>query len=194
MHAKRLAVAAFAPAMLLPALALAHTGAGPTASLVGGIAHPLLGLDHLLAMLAVGVWAGARGGHSLWAIPAAFLAAMIGGGILGAVGATLPLVEFGIIGSVIALGVLIAANAKLAAPLGLAVIALFGAAHGHAHGAEMPAAGGLVYGLGFILATAALHLLGAALGRLASGGWGRHALRVGGGATALAGLALLIAG
>lgn len=170
---------------LLPAAVLAHPHHDHAGGFGAGLAHPILGLDHLLAMVAVGLWAALAGGRARWALPGAFLAAMALTGLAGAGGAELALVEHVILASVIVLGAAVAL--ALRAPLGMAVVlvAVFGAAHGWAHGVE--GQGGLDYAAGFLLATAALHGLGLGLGRL--GPW---ALRLAGGAVALGGAALAV--
>lgn len=171
--------------------ALAHTGVGSVSGFAAGLMHPLTGLDHLLAMLAVGLWAGLVGGRARWAYPLAFVAMMVVAGLWGMSGAALPGVETGIAVSVIVLGLAIALKATPPLAAGTAACALFAIFHGHAHGAELPAgASGLGYALGFVLSTAALHGAGlAAASFLAS----RAPLlaRVAGGGVALAGLALL---
>lgn len=194
---KRFTLAAGAALALsaLPAVAHAHTFGAHDAGFVHGFLHPVGGLDHLLAMVAVGLWAAQRGGAALWALPVAFVAAMIGGGLLGMAGIGLPGVELGIVGSVVALGALIALQSRLALPASVAAVALFAVFHGHAHGAEMPeAAEPLLYGLGFALATALLHGAGvaAALGarRLTRNGAGALALRGAGALIGLGGVAL----
>ncbi|SDH26771.1 HupE/UreJ family protein [Roseospirillum parvum] len=185
---------------LIATPALAHTGVGPTAGLASGFGHPIGGLDHLLAMVAVGLLAAqgaaTSGRRALWAVPAAFVGLMVVGGVLGMSGLPLPMVELGIVGSVLVLGVVIALGRHL--PLG-AAMALVGALaifHGHAHGTEMPlAANGLLYGLGFALATSLLHAAGIGLGLAASRLDEKRApllIRVGGGAIATAGLALMV--
>ncbi|MEI4469905.1 HupE/UreJ family protein [Frigidibacter sp. MR17.24] len=171
-------------AAVTPTLALAHPGhdAGTIAgSVAGGIAHPLGGADHLLAMVAVGLYAaqahvraGATAdGRMLWAAPATFVGAMLAGGAIGFAGLALPGVEPAILASVIVLGAVVALAARVPAALALPVIALFGIAHGVAHGAEGPATGLAAYAAGFALATLALHGAGIALGlglsRAASG-------------------------
>jgi urease accessory protein len=143
--------------------ALAHPGHG-AATLAAGLAHPFTGLDHMLAMTAVGLWAALRGGKALWAWPVAFVAAMLGGFVLGQIGVRHPLVEPAILASIIALGALVAANAQVSTGLGVAIIAFFGLAHGLAHGAEAPAGAGLAFPLGFAAATALLHLIGLGAG------------------------------
>ncbi|MFL7901646.1 HupE/UreJ family protein [Azospirillum argentinense] len=199
---KRFALASATAAALLAALpnaALAHTFGAHDAGLVHGFLHPVGGWDHLLAMVAVGLWAAQRGGKALWALPAAFVGAMIGGGLLGLAGIGLPQVELGIVLSVVALGALIALQSRLPLLASAGVVALFAVFHGHAHGAEMPeAAQPLLYGLGFALSTALLHSagIGAALSlrRLVEGHKGALALRGTGAVVGLAGVALLALG
>lgn len=172
---------------LAAAPAFAHTGVGAHS----GFAHPLFGLDHLLAMVAVGAWAALLGGRALWLVPAAFVAAMVAGGALAVSGVALPMVETAIALSVVVLGALVAVNARVVVGLGMAVVAAFAVFHGHAHGSELPtglsAAG---YAAGFALATALLHAAGAALAtvvvRLAS----TRAVRWAGAATAAAGIGI----
>ena len=148
----------------VPLLVHAHIGHGETGAFGAGWAHPLGGADHALAMIAVGLWAAVSGGRALWAMPAAFVVAMLAGAVGGAAGLPLPGVEPIILASVVVLGV--ATALALRAPLAqvLPAIALFGLAHGAAHGAEGPASGLLAYGAGFAAATVALHLAGLALG------------------------------
>ena len=173
----------------------AHTGIGSTSAFTAGLIHPLSGVDHILAMVAVGLWAGLRGGPALWVWPATFVGAMLAGGALGMTGMGLPFVEQGILASVLALGVAAALALRPSVALGMALIALAGLFHGHAHGTEVPAdASGLTYAVGFALATAALHAAGVAATVAAT----RVALpvvaRIAGAVTALAGLGLMIAG
>ncbi|MEQ9330911.1 HupE/UreJ family protein [Thalassobaculum sp.] len=148
---------------LVAAPAFAHSGTGAAGGLAAGFAHPLLGLDHLLAMVAVGAWGALLGGRALWLVPAAFVAAMVAGGTLAVSGVALPMVETAIALSVVALGVMVAANVRLTVGAGMAVVAAFAVFHGHAHGSEM-AAGLSTFGYtaGFALATALLHAAGAA--------------------------------
>lgn len=187
-----------AACILAPGAALAHTGAGGTDGIVHGLMHPVTGLDHVLAMVAVGVLAAFLGGRALWLVPASFVALAAVGGALGARGAPVPFVEFGISASVILLGLAIALQAKL--PLGwtAGLVGLFGLYHGYAHGAEMPAdASGFAYGVGFLAATALLHIAGIGFGlgiaHLASRSATRFA-QAGGTAIALAGVVLLARG
>lgn len=177
-------------ASLFAAPAFAHTGTGfHLHGFEDGMMHPLGGADHLLAMVAVGLWAASLGGRALWALPAAFLTAMALGGALGGFGVVLPALEMLIAASVLALGAVLAFGLSVPVTLGAALCGAFALAHGMAHGAEMPAnAAGLAYGLGFLLATAGLHGAGLVAGR-----FGPLALRIAGAAVALAGLALLAA-
>jgi urease accessory protein len=167
--------------------AAAHTGGHAVVGFVSGLTHPLLGLDHLLAMFAVGLWAAQQGGRALWAVPAAFVAAMAGGGALTALGVGLPHVETAISVSVLVLGLLVATRQQWAAPAGMALAAGFALFHGYAHGTEMPlAASPLLYALGFVLATAGLHAAGIAASLL-----GHRAMRVAGFGIAATGAALV---
>jgi urease accessory protein len=148
----------------LPTLAQAHPGHGSATGLIHGVGHPLGGLDHLLAMIAVGLWAAQTGGRALWAVPVGFVGAMALGGALGMAQLAVPGVESGIILSVLILGVLITASIRLPLAASIALVVVFAICHGHAHGAEMPAsASGLLYGIGFMIATAVLHLAGICL-------------------------------
>lgn len=188
-----------AVALAVPAAAHAHTFGAHDAGFVHGFSHPLGGLDHLLAMVAVGLWAAQRGGKALWALPTAFVAAMIGGGLLGMAGIELPAVELGIALSVVALGGLIALQSRLPLLASVGMVALFALFHGHAHGVEMPeAAAPLLYGAGFALATALLHGagVGAALSLrgLAQGRVGAVLLRGVGALIGLGGVALVALG
>jgi len=158
-------VSFIAAALLLPTFACAHTGVGETGGFLHGLAHPVSGLDHLCAMLAVGLWAAQMGGRPVWAVPLTFVGVMALGGVLGTLGISLPFVEPGIVLSVLLLGVLIAAAIRLPFWLSGSMVGLFALWHGHAHGAEMPAAAsGMAYALGFMLATASLHIIGIGFG------------------------------
>lgn len=148
--------------LLFSSAALAHTGHEAPGALAG-LLHPLTGLDHLLAMLALGMYAAQRGGASRWALPLAFVASVAAGAVLAWAGAALPAVELGIAGSVLVFGALLALGARLALPLGVALAAGFALFHGYAHGAEAPLGAGLGYGVGFLAATALLHAVGLAL-------------------------------
>lgn len=160
-----LALAAMLAAGGAAAPALAHTGVSPTHDLAHGFLHPLSGLDHMLAMVAVGVYAAQLGGCGLWLLPAAFVGTMLAGGFIGYAGVPLPMVEPAIALSVIAMGGLIALGVRLPALAAAALVAAFALAHGHAHGSEGGALGGfLPYAAGFVAATVLLHGAGMAAG------------------------------
>lgn len=166
----------------------AHSGSHGVSGFAGGLAHPLLGLDHLLAMIAIGLWAAQQGGRALWAVPAAFVGAMLLGGGLAWAGLSLPHVETGIAASVLVLGLLIATRRQWALVAGMATAAGFALFHGYAHGLEMPpAASPVPYVLGFMLATGFLHGVGIAGGLI-----GRHATQAAGVGIAATGLALVL--
>ena len=150
--------------LLAPAMALAHPVHDEPGGLLSGLAHPLMGADHLLAMTGVGLWAALSGGRTLWAFPATFIGAMVLGGVIGVGAADLPVVEPTILASVIVLGAATALALRLPLVLSLALLAAFGLAHGYAHGVEGPAGLDLGYMAGFALATTALHLAGLAAG------------------------------
>ncbi len=152
-------------ALALPTLAQAHTGAGPIHGFLDGVNHPIHGLDHLLAMIAVGLWAAQMGGRAVWTVPTSFVALMALGGALGMAGFHLPMVETGILTSVLLLGLLITFAVRLPLWASASVVGFFALFHGFAHGAEMPeTATTLLYASGFILATAGLHAIGLGLG------------------------------
>jgi len=183
-----------APLALAAGAAEAHTGVGATSGFAAGITHPIFGADHLLAMIAVGLWAALLGGRAMWLVPATFVGVMTAGGLLAMAGLGLPVVEVMILASVVVLGVLVAARVTVPTAAGMAVVAAFALFHGFAHGAEMPAAAsGVLYFAGFALATAALHAVGLAIGLLAGRVSEGLAVRAAGGAIAAAGI-LLVAG
>ncbi|YBV95690.1 HupE/UreJ family protein [Phyllobacteriaceae bacterium JZ32] len=178
--------------------AFAHLNPAEHGSFAAGFSHPLFGPDHILAMVAVGLWAALLGGRALWLVPAAFVATMMAGFMLALAGAPLPFVEPVILASVVAIGLLAAIALKVPTPAAMAMVGFFALFHGHAHGGEMGSAGAAAYGLGFALATALLHVAGIGIGlglpRLFGSDMGRVVARLAGGATALAGLWLAVAG
>jgi urease accessory protein len=138
--------------------AFAHAGHG----VESGFVHPFLGWDHLAAMLAVGAWGAAQGGRALWAMPLAFVTAMVIGGVIGLSGVALPFAEVMILASVLVLGGFVTLKVKMPVWSGTTIVGLFALAHGFAHGAEMPAlANAWIYGAGFAAATSLIHALGA---------------------------------
>lgn len=179
--------------LALPTLVYAHTGADHGTGLLHGIGHPLGGLDHILAMVAVGIWAAQISGRAVWAVPATFVTVMVIGGAIGITGTAIPFVEHGIVISVLILGVLIAAALRLPLSASAAIVGLFALFHGHAHGAEMPAAlSGVSYGAGFILTTAVLHVTGILLGLSLQKSARFQTVRFAGAAIAAGGVFLLI--
>lgn len=186
-----------AAAMALVATpAFAHTGVGIAGGVAAGMIHPISGLDHVLAMVTVGLLAGQMGGRALWLVPSTFVLVMALGGVLGIAGVGLPFIEIGIALSVVVLGAAVALHLRAPVAVAMALTGIFAVFHGHAHGGEMPEnAAGLAYGLGFVLATAGLHAVGIGLGVLASRmaqARGALAVRGAGAAVAVAGLALLV--
>lgn len=179
---------------LLPVSAYAHTGMGHTIGFVNGFGHPLGGLDHILAMVAVGIWAFQTGGKAVWAVPAVFVGVMALGGVLGITGVAIPFTEEGIIISVLLLGVLIAVAVRMPLAINMALVGLFAVFHGHAHGAEMPVVvSGLAYGVGFAVSTALLHLCGIGIGVLFQKTVSMRFVRYTGASIATAGVYLFIA-
>ena len=145
--------------LLCPSLGLAHES-GHGGGFMGGLTHPVYGLDHFLAMISVGILSSHIGGRARWILPTTFVAAMLVGGILGMNDLGLPYVELGIVVSVAALGVAIAANWKFPMALGMLLIGCFAIFHGHAHGTEMPGSKPTLYACGFLAGAAGLHLAG----------------------------------
>ena len=169
--------------------AYAHTGDHALLGFMSGWSHPWMGLDHLLAMLAVGLWAAQQGGRALWAVPLTFVAAMVVGGALAGFGIVLPFVETGIALSVLVLGLLLVWQQRLPLAAGMGIVGVFALFHGFAHGLEMPlAVSPVLYALGFVLATSLLHGIG-----VLAGSYSKPALRIAGAATALNGATLLLA-
>jgi urease accessory protein len=171
--------------------AFAHVG-GQLGGFVSGFEHPLFGYDHLLAMLAVGIWGAQMGGRSVWTLPVTFPLIMALGGILGMTGVPIPNVELGIALSILVLGLAIAFAWRPFEPVALLIIAAFAIFHGYAHGAELPAAADpAAYSVGFVAATGTIHVagigIGLMLGRLLNG-WVSRGL---GGAIAAGGLYFL---
>src|SRR5262249_40650765 len=176
---------------LIPTAAFAHPGIGHAHGFVAGFAHPLGGLDHILAMVTVGIFAWQLGRRALWLVPATFILAMAAGGALGMAGVPVPFVELGIAASVIVLGAVVAFARKAPVAIAVGLVGVFAIFHGHATGMPLDASGS-AYAAGFLLATALLHAagiaLGFAIGRIAHG---RAAYQLGGSLVALAGVAIL---
>ena len=144
-----------------------HTGEGVGAGFGSGFTHPLYGLDHVVAMVAVGLWGGILGRPAVWALPVTFPLVMALGGVLGVRGIPLPGVELGIAFSGIVLGIMVAGFIRAPLPIAAAIVAFFAVFHGYAHGLELPqSANPLAYGAGFVICTGLLHLFGIAVGML----------------------------
>jgi urease accessory protein len=158
--------------------------------------HPISGLDHILAMLMVGVFAWQLGGRALWLVPMTFVVVMAVGGTLGIAGVGVPFVEIGIALSVVVFGAIVAFHVKAPTAAAMGVVGLFAIFHGQAHGAEIPEdAGGVAYAAGIMIATALLHLAGISAGFLigkAGERYGSLVVRLAGGIATLAGVRLLI--
>jgi urease accessory protein len=173
--------------------AFAHLNPEEHGSFMAGVSHPLFGMDHILVMVAVGLWAaqiGQDGKRSaLWIVPAAFIATMAAGFSLAIVSIELPFVEPAILASVITLGLLVAMAVRLPTAACAAIVAIFALFHGHAHGGELGTAGALQFGIGFVIATALLHCVGIAAG-LGISRFNPYIARILGGITALLGLSL----
>jgi urease accessory protein len=174
--------------------AFAHLDPVEHGSLAAGFSHPLFGLDHILAMVAVGLWAAQQGGRALWTVPSAFVGTMALGFATAIAGAPLPFVEPVILASVIFIGIAIALALPIPTAAVAALVGFFALFHGHAHGGELGEAGAWQFALGFILATAVLHALGIAAGLILARFSGKLLTRVVGAATALGGIYLVIGG
>jgi urease accessory protein len=178
--------------LALAETALAHSGEGVQGGLISGFTHPLFGWDHVVAMVAVGLWGVFLGRPSIWLLPVVFPLVMAFGGAMGVAGAPLPAVEAGIALSGVILGLLVAFGARAPLWAAVAVIGGFAIFHGHAHGTELPdAASPYAYAVGFVIATGLLHLTGIAFAALATRPWGNYAVRAAGLIIAAVGAAFL---
>jgi len=181
--------------------AFAHLDPQAHGSLMAGVSHPLFGLDHILAMVAVGLWAAllaqTKDRRAIWIVPAAFVGTMCLGFAAALLAVPLPFVEPVILASVVVIGLLAAVALNVSTGLAAILVGFFAFFHGHAHGGELGEAGALSFGIGFAISTAVLHLtgiaLGLGLGRALGDGKGRLVTRIAGGATALGGLWLAFA-
>jgi urease accessory protein len=172
--------------------AFAHEQAGSATGFLSGFAHPLSGSDHVLAMVAVGLWGAQLGAPAIWLLPITFPLVMALGGFLALVGIPMPGVEIGIAASAVLLGAAVMTERRVPLYAAAALVALFAIFHGHAHGTELPPGqSGLLYSLGFVMATGCLHAIGVAIGAIHRWPAGKIALRVAGGGIGLAGLLFL---
>ena len=167
--------------LMMASPAWAHAQKGQAAGFLTGLLHPVSGLDHVLAMVAVGLWGAQLGAPAIWMLPVTFPMVMAFGGFLGLIGVRLPGVEIGIAASAILLGAMVAREARPPVWLAATLVACFAVFHGHAHGSELPAGqSGLLYSVGFVIATGCLHAAGITVGLIHRWNWGRIALRIAG--------------
>jgi urease accessory protein len=175
--------------LLWPARALAHAQGGEAAGLVGGLLHPISGADHVLAMVAVGIWGAQLGRPAIWLLPVTFPMVMALGGMLGLMGVSLPGVEVGIATSAIVLGAMVACEVRPPVWVAAVLVGVFAVFHGYSHGTEVaPGTNAIVYSIGFVIATGCLHAVGIGVGLICRWRSGRRALRVMGIAVAVTGL------
>ena len=178
--------------VLVPSVAEAHTQTGGIGGFVGGFLHPLTGVDHVAAMVAVGLWGAYLGAPAMWLLPVIFPMVMAFGGALGVLGVPLPGVEFCIALSAIMLGMAVAFAARPPLWVASVMVGFFAIFHGHAHGTELPrAANPFTYAVGFVVATGLLHLSGISLGLLTRWPWGKAVVQTGGGVIACLGFCFL---
>jgi len=178
---------------LVAGSAQAHEGSGMAGGFISGFLHPLLGWDHVVAMVAVGLWGAFLGMPAIWALPVVFPVVMALGGALGVAGVPLPAVEIGIAASAIVLGAMVAFAVRAPIALAAVIVGAFAIFHGHAHGTELPqAANPIAYSLGFVIATGLLHLGGIAFGLLTRWPAGRAAVRAAGAGIAALGVAFMV--
>ena len=195
-HARAIRVQAVIAGAVIVALAAgpasAHSSSGSTVGMAAGLLHPVTGLDHLLAMVSVGVWGAELGGSAIWVLPIAFPLIMAVGGVLGVVGLPFPATETLVALSVLVLGMLVAGAWRVPVAAALCVVGVFALAHGYAHGTELPAsADALAFTVGFVVATGLLHLAGIVIGSASRWRSGLIAIRVSGILIAIVGCYLL---
>ena len=178
--------------LLWPAAAHAHLLGDASGGLVSGFEHPISGLDHVLAMVSVGLWGAQLGAPAIWLLPVAFPMVMAIGGMLALIGVPLPGTEIGIALSAIGLGAVVAAEARPAPWIAALLVGVFAIFHGYAHGAELPAdESGVLYSIGFVVATGLLHLTGVGIGLIHRWKLGQMTLRLSGAAVTIAGAVFL---
>ena len=191
-HMGRLLVLLLVAGCVLTEPAFAHTGAGTVGGFLSGVLHPITGWDHVIAMVAVGLWGAFLGRPAIWVLPIVFPLVMAFGGAMGVIGVPLPQVETGIALSAIVLGLGVALAARPPLWIAAIVVGIFAVFHGHAHGTELPeAANPFAYALGFVVATGCLHIFGIVIGLLTKWPYGQTLVRTSGAAIALAGLGFL---
>ena len=178
--------------IMLPGIAAAHTEGAAGGGFLVGFMHPISGLDHVLAMIAVGLWGAVLGAPAVWVLPVAFPLIMTFGAVAGILGLPLPQVEMGIVSSVVLLGMVIALRFRPKLPLAVMIVSFFAVFHGYAYGTELPGnAGAVGFSIGFVLATGLLHMIGILAGLIHRFSWGERVLQGGGLAVSAAGIYLL---
>jgi urease accessory protein len=178
--------------LVFPVAAFAHQETGSITGIVSGLKHPVSGMDHVLAMIAVGLWGAQLGAPAIWVLPVAFPMVMAFGGMLGLMGISLPGIEVGIAVSAIVLGAMIVTESRPPLWIAAALVGFFAIFHGHAHGTELPAgSSGLLYSIGFVASTGTLHGVGIALGLAHAFRGGRLAVRAAGAVVSAAGVFFL---
>ena len=187
----RIAAAGMAPlgVVLWAQAASAHAQKGAAAGLLTGLGHPVSGMDHVLAMVAVGLWGVQLGAPAVWLLPVAFPMVMAGGGMLGLMGVPLPGIEYGVAASAILLGAAVMFEVRPPLAVAAIVVGFFAIFHGHAHGTELPPGqSALAYSMGFVIATGGLHAAGIGIGTVHRWSWGQRLLRAAGAVVAVGGV------
>ncbi len=185
-------LAAFLVLLAWAAPAFAHAGDARATGFLAGLRHPVSGLDHVLAMIAVGLWGAQLGAPAVWLLPVTFPIVMAFGGMLGLAGVRLPGVEIGIALSALVLGAMVLRQARPPLAAAAAIVGVFAIFHGHAHGTELASGeSAILYSMGFVIATGCLHAVGIALGLVGRWPWGKTALRAAGAVVALGGVYFL---
>jgi len=178
--------------ILLPSYALAHVEQGQAAGFITGLQHPWSGLDHVLAMIAVGIWGAQLGNPAMWFLPVTFPMVMSLGAMMGLLGIPLPGIEIGIALSAILLGAMVLGEFRPKIIIAAMLVGFFAIFHGHAHGTELPAGqSGMLYSMGFVVATGCLHGIGISIGLVHRWPQGRLALRCAGAFIAIMGVTFL---
>lgn len=175
-------------AVATPSNAWAHIQAGEAGGFVSGFHHPISGLDHVVAMVAVGLWGAQLGAPAMWLLPVAFPMVMAFGGMMGLLGIPLPGVEIGIALSAVVLGLMVLGEKRPPVWIAALIVGIFAIFHGHAHGTELPPGeSGLLYSAGFVIATGCLHAVGITIGLIYRWTTGRVVIRLAGATVAMAG-------
>ena len=188
----RLIVVMLACAMLSAAPALAHPQKGAAVGFVTGFTHPISGPDHVLAMVAVGLWGAQLGAPAIWLLPVAFPIVMAFGGFFALIGVPIPGVEFGVAASAMMLGAVVMFELRPPIIVAASLISIFAICHGHAHGTELPAnQSALLYSMGFVVATGCLHAVGIGIGTVYRWSWGQKVVRAAGALISLGGVFFL---